>query len=1065
MNHKLLKYSLLFIVGFFINCVYSQQYNFKTFTPQNGLAGSIVNNIFQDSKGYLWFATQGGGVSRFNGKEFKNFTKNNGLIANDITCIAEDRVGNIWIGTTTEGVSKFDGLKFTNYTDKEGLANNAIYSIYCDEKNNVWFGTDGGGISIFDGKKFKNLSIHDGLACDMVYAITQDKKGDFWFALKCGVAKFDGARITNYEKEKVILNKRFFSILCDRDGDIWFGSSNAGVVKYNGEKFEEFKIPEEVSSDFIGGITQDLYGNVWFATEHGALKFDGGNFTLFNEKNGLPSNIVLSTYTDYEGNVWFGIQQSGVTLLSNETFVKYDKKDGLVSNKITSQFQTGNNSFIIGTYGNGIMSFSNNEFVQIRSIPELSQSIISAISADNENNYWIGTDAGLFILKRQDNDIFVLHKHIKALNNVPLPIIVNIVQDKNGAMWVATYGAGVFKIDKDNIEHFSVESGLPTSNILVMFKDSSDGIWLGTNDAGVLKKEKHNFKNYSTGDGLASKSVWTITEDDNHNIYFGTNDAGISCFDGKEFTHISSRDGVCSNNITTLVWDKRSKHLFVGTDKGINKLKFSSKFKIDSIYFYGEQEGFKGGEVNSSAVLIDDAGIIWFGTPEGLYRYNRKYDYVNLIPPKLILKEVRLFYQQIDWKNYSDSVNARTNIPHNLTLSYENNHLTFYFQALTTSDVKYSYILEGLDKEWSPLSAIPEANFTNITPGKSYTFKVKAVNNNGVWSADEIAFSFTINPPWWQTWWFYSIAFVLIVSGVLGFINYRTAKLAKEKKVLEEKVIERTHELKQANVRLSEAIHAITDSMNYAQRIQQSFLTSEKVLDQILGDYFILYKPRDIVSGDFYWSFDLPDRTIIACADCTGHGIPGAFMSLIGLSLLNEISHSKGIVEPAKMLDELRRIIIMGLNPEQNETGGKDGMDITLISIFKSQEGENVKVHFSGANSVLCLVTQRNKQPELLEFKGDKQPVGYYSIMKPFTQQEIIAKRGDMLYMFTDGYADQFGGENGKKFMAKQLKRNLLNLVEIPTSEQKQRLNSSFIQWQGDLEQVDDVTVVGIKIV
>ncbi len=134
------------------------------------------------------------------------------------------------------------------------------------------------------------------------------------------------------------------------------------------------------------------------------------------------------------------------------------------------------------------------------------------------------------------------------------------------------------------------------------------------------------------------------------------------------------------------------------------------------------------------------------------------------------------------------------------------------------------------------------------------------------------------------------------------------------------------------------------------------------------------------------------------------------------------------------MLDELRRIIILGLNPEQTETGGKDGMDITLIAIYKTHQGNDVKIHFSGANSVLCLVTQRDLQPELLEFKGDKQPVGYYSIMKPFKQQEIIAKKGDMLYMFTDGYADQFGGENGKKFMAKQLKRNLLNLVDMPTN-------------------------------
>lgn len=1057
-----IKHYLLLLLSFTLFTINAQQYNLKNYIPKNGLASSIVLNVFQDSKGYIWFATQGGGVSKFNGKEFKNFTKNDGLLSNDITCISEDSDGNIWVGTTMDGVSIFNGLSFSGFTTKDGLSNNSIYSIYCDNKKAVWIATEGGGISIYSNGQFKHLTIKDGLSSNNVYAITQDKTGNYWFAMKNGVSMYDGVRVTNYDSIQPFNNKRFWTILCDSKGVLWFGSSDGGVVNYDGIQFKELQLPEELRSDFIGSIAEDSRQSIWFATEHGALKFDGSVYTLFNEKNGLASNMVFSVYPDYEGNIWIGTQQGGVNLLNSEAFVGFTLKDGLVSDKITTLFQTNDNTYVIGTMSDGVIVYSGKTFTKIMSVPELAQNIISSLATDKLNNLWIGTSEGLFILKNQ-NGKYVPGKRILKLNDVDLPMVVNIVTDKQGAVWVATYGAGLFKIDNENVKHYSKGEGLITDNILTMFKDSKDVIWLGTNDAGAIKFENEKFTNFSEENGLISKSVWTISEDDKYNLYFGTNE-GISCFNGRNFKTISSKDGLCSNNITTLIWEKNDKCFMVGTDKCINKLKLSPDFKIKSITYYGEKEGFKGGEVTSNAALIDNSGLIWFGTPNGLYRYNQKLDYPNQAPPKLDLNAIHLAYQAVDWKNYADSVDFKTNIPHNLSLSHENNHLTFYFQALTTNDVKYSYILDGLDKEWSPLSAISEANFTNIPPGKSYTFKVKAVNNNGVWNAHAVSFKFTINPPWWQTWWFYSLAFILIVSGVLGFINYRTAKLAKEKKLLEEKVIERTHELKQANVRLSEAIHAITDSMNYAQRIQQSFLTSEKVLDRILKDYFILYKPRDIVSGDFYWSFDLPDRTIVACADCTGHGIPGAFMSLIGLSLLNEISHSKGIVEPAKMLDELRRIIIMGLNPEQSESGGKDGMDITLISIFKSKEENKVKVHFSGANSVLCLVTERNKQLELLEFKGDKQPVGYYSIMKPFTQQEIIAERGDMLYMFTDGYADQFGGEHGKKFMAKQLKRNLLSLIKAAPNEQKHTLNTTFIKWQGQLEQVDDVTVVGIRL-
>ncbi len=1061
---RIIYYPFLFLLlCFFLNTAIAQQYNFKNYTPKNGLASSIVNNVFQDSKGYIWFGTQGGGISRFNGKEFKNFTKNDGLVSNDVTCITEDKSGNIWIGTSAEGVSKYDRVKFYNYTITEGLADNSVFSIYCDSNNDLWFATLGGGVSIFNGKKFKKIMGSDGLSSDSVYAITMDKNGNYWFALDNSISKYDGATITNYNNLKIISKKRFFSVLADSKGNVWFGSSDAGVVKFNGKDFEEIKIPDEVSNDFIGSIAEDKHGNIWFATDHGALKFDGEKYTLFKAKNGLSSNLVLSINTDYEGNVWMGTQQGGANLFSSEAFVNYTTKDGVISNKITCLFQTNDGAYIIGTQSDGISIFSNGNFSHLTSVPGLSQSNISCIAMDNRNNLWVGTADGVFVLKKQNGN-FVLSKRIDKLNNCTLPMVVNIFQDKKGVIWIATFGKGLFKLDNNEVSQYSTSNGLISDDIAIMFKDSRDVIWLGTNDAGVVKFENGKFKNYIEKDGLVNKSVWSIAEDDKQNMYFGTNGGGISFFNVKQSITISKRDGLCSNNITSLAWDTIDKSLWVGTDQGINKLKLTPDFEVKSLRFYGEQEGFNGVEVNQNGILIDDKGLTWFCTPNGLSMYNRNFDYPNLTPPKLCLSGIRLGYQKVDWRKYADSVDLRTNIPYNLVLSHKNNHLTFDFQALTTDNVKYKYLLEGQDNEWSPLSVNTEANFTNIAPGKTYTFKVKAINSNKIWSDDIVAFTFTIKPPWWQTWWFYTLSILFIVGSVLGFINYRTSHLAKEKKILEEKVIERTLELKGSNVKLSEAIQAITDSLNYAKRIQECFLTSEKILMQTLKNYFIIYKPRDIVSGDFYWTFKLPDRTLIACADSTGHGIPGAFMSLIGISLLNEISHSKKIVEPALILDELRRIIILALNPDQLDSGGKDGMDIALISVFKSPETDDVKIYFSGANNAIYIISAQNNSTNFMEYKSDKQPVGFYSNMKPFTQQEIIAKKGDIIYLGTDGYADQFGGIRGKKFMSKQLKKILTSIHTLPLEEQENILEKEFLGWKGNLDQVDDVTVIGIRI-
>ncbi len=1058
------KYHLLILLwlGLFINSAIAQQYNFKSFGTKNGLAGSIINAVFQDSHGFVWLGTQGSGISRFDGKNFKNFTKYDGLVGNSITCINEDKSGNIWIGTEADGVSKFDGVQFHNYTVKEGLTDNVIRSIYIDDKKVVWIATNG-GLSILDGNVFKKITTKDGLSNNTVYAITQDFKGNYWFALEKGISKYNGSQITNYDTIEAIRTKTFFSILCDSKGDLWFGSAYTGIVKFNGKHFEEIKIPNEVSKDFIGGIVEDRHRNIWFATEHGALKFDGEKYTIFNEKMGLSSNSVLSINTDYEGNVWIGTQAGGVNLLSSEAFVNYISKDGLISNNISSIQQTKDGVYIIGTQSNGITLLSNGVFSQLTSIHELRQSGISSVASDKENNLWIGTTDGIFILKKQ-NGKYLLSRRITNLNNIRLQSVVNTFQDRKGAMWIATYGAGLFKIEGKKVMQYSKLNGLISDNITVMFKDSRDVIWLGTYDSGVIKFENDKFTNYTEKDGLVNKSVWAIAEDDNHNMYFGTDGGGISFFNGKQSAAISRKDGLCSNKIFSLLWDNIDKSLWIGTDKGINKMRFTSDFEVNPLRYYGEQEGFKGGEVYPNSILIDDKGLIWFGTPNGMSVYNRKFDYTNLTPPKLRLTDIRLSYQTVDWSKYADSVDLRTNLPFNLSLSHKNNHLTFDFQALTTDNVKYTYILEGQDNDWSPLSLNTEANYSNIAPGRTYTFKVSAVNSNNIYSKDIVEFTFTIKPPWWETWWFYTLSIIIIVGAVLGFTNYRTSQLAKEKKVLEEKVVERTHELKGSNDKLSDAIQAITDSLNYAKRIQQSFLTSEDILKKTLQNYFIIYKPRDIVSGDFYWTYELPDRTIVACADSTGHGIPGAFMSLIGISLLNEISHSKKIVEPAKILDELRRVIICALNPEQLDSGGKDGMDIALISVFKNSDSEEVKIHFSGANNAMYIISGQNNVTNFMEFKSDKQPVGFYSNMKPFTQQEIIVKKGDIVYMGTDGYADQFGGIKGKKFMSKQLKKILSSIHNLPLAEQEKILDQEFINWKGSLDQVDDVTVIAIKL-
>lgn len=261
-----------------------------------------------------------------------------------------------------------------------------------------------------------------------------------------------------------------------------------------------------------------------------------------------------------------------------------------------------------------------------------------------------------------------------------------------------------------------------------------------------------------------------------------------------------------------------------------------------------------------------------------------------------------------------------------------------------------------------------------------------------------------------------------------------------------------------ANEEISQKNKEITESISYAKRIQTSFLTSEKYISQRLSDYFIFYQPRNIVSGDFYWLMGKNNDLYVCTADCTGHGIPGAFMSLISMGILNEIIYSKSHLKHTDdILNELRRIIILAVNPEGSSEEGKDGMD----AVFCRFDLQKMELEYSAANNSFYII----RNGDMLVYKPDKMPVGkYIGLEKPFSRTTIPLEKGDCIYTFSDGYVDQFGGPKGKKFQSKQLKELFLANCHKPMSVQKEILNKTLQQWKGDCEQVDDILVVGIRV-
>ena len=300
---------------------------------------------------------------------------------------------------------------------------------------------------------------------------------------------------------------------------------------------------------------------------------------------------------------------------------------------------------------------------------------------------------------------------------------------------------------------------------------------------------------------------------------------------------------------------------------------------------------------------------------------------------------------------------------------------------------------------------------------------------------------------------YFIIGGLLIVS-VLAFFIFKGLK--KQRKANE--IISNQKIIVEHQKHLVEEKHKeITDSINYAERIQRALLANKKILDENLTDYFILFKPKDVVSGDFYWSTTLSNHHfVLVTADSTGHGVPGAIMSIVNIASLKE-TVIQGITSPDLILNETRRLIINNLKNDGSQEGGKDGMDASLLSFdFKTNT-----LFCACANNPIWII----RGVELIEIKSDRMPIGKHDKdQTPFTLHTISLQKGDVVYALTDGFPDQFGGKDGKKFKSRQLQEILLSIVQEPMNTQKQKLNAIFESWKGDLEQVDDVTIVGIRI-
>ncbi|MBL4625442.1 MAG: SpoIIE family protein phosphatase, partial [Flavobacteriales bacterium] len=527
--------------------------------------------------------------------------------------------------------------------------------------------------------------------------------------------------------------------------------------------------------------------------------------------------------------------------------------------------------------------------------------------------------------------------------------------------------------------------------------------------------------------------------------------------------------------------------MWLGTQAGIQRIDVNA-FNSTGQFItrsYSKEEGFIGVECNSNAIFEDSNGKIWFGTVKGVTIFDPELETTNSKEPNTHITNLRFEFEDYDWSEFSQGeVNG---LPVNLELTYKKNHLSFDFVGISyraPEKVRYQFKLAPLDEDWLHWTDKNEAVYPHIPAGK-YTFMVRAKNNDGVASSVPAEFSFVILPPWYKTWWFYTLCVISFVSLVYSIFAVRTRQLKQQKEKLERQVAERTKELVEEkekvekineevllkNEIIEEKNTEIMDSIEYAKGIQEAILPSEEKMKKYLPQSFVLFRPKDVVSGDFYWMEHKDDISFFTAADCTGHGVPGAFVSMVGANGLNRAVNGYNLREPNKILDLLRELV------EETFQARKDGMDVGLCALHHTTN----EIHFSGANNPLWVIRPGGNnlvvngfevepslelEQNLFEVKADKQPVGSFDHAKPFSNHIVQLQKGDSIYVFTDGYPDQFGGPKGKKFMSKSLKKLLISIYDLPMEKQRDILDQNILDWMCESanEQIDDICIFGVQL-
>ncbi len=758
---------LLFCAFTLLLCVpktFAQSYYFRNYSVEDGLPFIEASVIFQDMNGNLWSGGYGG-LSKFDGVQFTNYSPKDGLLNHLVTAINEDNSGDLWIGTIS-GINKFDGNKFTSYTTKDGLPSNTISCILKATNGDLWIGTDK-GLSRFSEEVFTNYSVKNGLENADIRSLYQDKKGTIWIGTSCGISYYNGnkfennAAVVSYFISSGSNEANIINGFSEDEQAMWIATEK-GLLKCvtDTSGIKKYTSIEQCWNKSLSSVLVDARNTIWLGTEKGLIKYDRNTISKLSIRITQNSNIVHCLFQDYENNLWIGTS-AGLFKYRGNPFISFGLNDGLTNNFIHGLKRDSHGNLWVGSQS-GLFKYSNHQFTNYDEVDVKKGTNINDILEVDSKTLWLATNKGLMTY----DDGFFIRKLKPKGEGVYKNPINTFFKDSKSNIWIAGNNE-VYKYDGKEFIHYTFKSRSENYQAWCFVEDRQGNIWIGTYLGGLIKYDGKTFTECSEQLGFGNDSFLTSIIDKEGNLYFGCLN-GVWMYNpsapANKPINFSKADGMSSDLVYSLTFGKREDVIWAGTNQGLNQIDIAGYKKNGqkNIIPFGKQEGFTGVECNSNGTWVDADGSIWFGTVYGLIKYDPNEYIENKMESKISITGFSLFYNDTVLKN-------------NVHLGYSDNNITFNFSGICLTNpgkVKYSYILEGSQKIWSPPSGERTTNYSNLPPG-TYTFKVISTNNENVWNKTPATFTFTIERPYWKTWWFNTILFASLFISIFIYFRVR----------------------------------------------------------------------------------------------------------------------------------------------------------------------------------------------------------------------------------------------------------------------------------------------------